>query len=388
MNICVFLGPTLAADEAGGVLDAVYLPPAAQGDVLMATDDGADVIGIVDGYFQGAPSVWHKEILWAMSRGVHVYGSSSMGALRAAELSAFGMQGIGRIFEDYRDGVISDDDEVAVVHGPEEMGYRPTTVPMVNMRATLAKAMEQQVIPVDAHDAIVDAARALSYWDRTYDALLEKSAGSLGPGLLRELAAWIEDHAVDQKRDDAIAMLRSIREIEARPFNAGFHFQRTSAWENLVDEVHIRGEARDPEPSTAHEALVLDELRLEPDLYGRIVTMAGEPGGSRDPVMASLVESGHYEYFSERATDKERVLSTHFGAPPEYADAMLTPFEVLTWYFEDCQGAIVPMDLEGYATELGLRDVNALCRLFLHELLYEMSRERDDTMDRLDGVMT
>ena len=87
MNVCVFLGPTLPVEEAARILDAVYLPPAAQGDVLMATDDGADVIGIVDGYFQGAPSVWHKEILWAMSRGVRVLGSSSMGALRAAELA-------------------------------------------------------------------------------------------------------------------------------------------------------------------------------------------------------------------------------------------------------------------------------------------------------------
>lgn len=80
MNVCVFLGPTLPAEEATQILDAVYLPPAAQGDVYLAVKDGAGAIGIVDGYFQGAPSVWHKEILWAMSRGVHVFGSSSMGA--------------------------------------------------------------------------------------------------------------------------------------------------------------------------------------------------------------------------------------------------------------------------------------------------------------------
>ena len=40
-------------------------------------------IGIIDGYFQQVPSVWHKEILWAMAQGVHVFGSASMGALRA-----------------------------------------------------------------------------------------------------------------------------------------------------------------------------------------------------------------------------------------------------------------------------------------------------------------
>ena len=61
-------------------------------------------VGIIDGYFQQVPSVWHKEILWAMAQGVHVFGSASMGALRAAELAPFGMRGVGLIFEAYRDG--------------------------------------------------------------------------------------------------------------------------------------------------------------------------------------------------------------------------------------------------------------------------------------------
>ena len=71
------------------------------------------------------PTVWHKEILWAMAQGIHVFGAASIGALRAAELDAFGMRGIGRIYEAFRDGVLEDDDEVAVLHGPEELGYPP-----------------------------------------------------------------------------------------------------------------------------------------------------------------------------------------------------------------------------------------------------------------------
>ena len=74
-------------------------------------------IGIIDGYFENIPSVWHKEILWAMSQGIHVFGSASMGALRAAELAPFGMEGVGAIFEAYRDGWLEDDDEVASEDG-------------------------------------------------------------------------------------------------------------------------------------------------------------------------------------------------------------------------------------------------------------------------------
>jgi hypothetical protein len=71
------------------------------------------------------PTVWHKEILWAMSEGTHVYGSASIGASRAAELHSFSIVGIDGIFEAYPDGILTDDDEVAVLHGLEELGYPP-----------------------------------------------------------------------------------------------------------------------------------------------------------------------------------------------------------------------------------------------------------------------
>lgn len=385
MNACVFLGPTLPVDEAARILDAVYLPPAAQGDVLAAVDDGADVIGIVDGYFQGAPSVWHKEILWAMSRGVHVYGCSSMGALRAAELAAFGMQGVGRVFEAYRDGDIEDDDEVAVVHGPEEMGYRARTEPLVNMRASLAAARTEDLISDGDHEALIEAARSLFYWDRTYEAMLERSAGAVKPGVLERLAAWLPANAVDQKRADAVEMLERLGSIPARPLQARYQFQRTSAWDNLLAEARAREGAVKPVRGAQRADGILDELRLEPDLYRRIVTVIEARartgrGESRHPLLASLIECGHYDRLAERAHAKERVLSGQFGGPPEYADAMLTPSEVLEWYFADCLSTIVPMDLEAYAREIGLDDAAALNRLLLHELLFEMSRVEERAM--------
>ena len=91
-----------------------------QGELYVAAHAKPAAIGMVDGYFDGVPAVWHKEVLWALQAGIAVFGASSMGALRAAELHSFGMRGIGRIFEDYRDGRLTDDDEVALLHGPAE----------------------------------------------------------------------------------------------------------------------------------------------------------------------------------------------------------------------------------------------------------------------------
>ena len=78
--------------------------------------------------------------------GIAVFGASSMGALRAAELHEFGMVGVGQIFEMFRDGVLEDDDEVALQHGPEELNYLPVSEPLVNIRATLKHAFEEGVI--------------------------------------------------------------------------------------------------------------------------------------------------------------------------------------------------------------------------------------------------
>ena len=78
MSVVIFTGPTLSAADARRVLDAEYLPPASEGDVYRWARRGPQVIGIIDGYFERVPAVWHKEILWAMSRGIHVFGAASM----------------------------------------------------------------------------------------------------------------------------------------------------------------------------------------------------------------------------------------------------------------------------------------------------------------------
>src|SRR5262245_31483361 len=172
MKPYVFIGPTLSPDVARGYLDAVYLPPAAQGDVYAAARSGPRAIGIVDGYFEHVPAVWHKEILWALCQGIPVFGSSSMGALRAAELSSFGMEGVGRIFEWYRDSLLEDDDEVALLHGPAESAFAPASEPMVNIRATVARAVQEGIMSPGTAEALLAASKRLHYSERTYPALL------------------------------------------------------------------------------------------------------------------------------------------------------------------------------------------------------------------------
>src|SRR2546429_8339173 len=79
-------------------------PPVKRGDLgeLLARTEPPSAIGIVDGRFLQSLCISPKEVLNAIDAGVKVFGSSSMGALRAAECWQYGMVGVGRIFEAYR----------------------------------------------------------------------------------------------------------------------------------------------------------------------------------------------------------------------------------------------------------------------------------------------
>jgi hypothetical protein len=235
MSVYIFTGPTISATEARCELEAIYLPPVAEGDVYRIAIKRPKAIGIIDGYFQSIPPVRHKEILWAMSEGIHVFGSASMGALRAAELAAFGMEGVGSIYKWYRQGVLDDDDEVAIAHGPPEAGCQPVSEAMVNIRQTLVKAQHSKIISRRVRKALEDIAKKLFYPDRTYRVLF-RCAGDSGVDQteLHRLQRWLPKHRVNQKRDDAVAMLRSMRRrlthgLKRKTVN--YFFERTAVWE-------------------------------------------------------------------------------------------------------------------------------------------------------------
>jgi YcaO-like protein with predicted kinase domain len=134
----VFVGPTLPRHLIPPDVDV--RPPACCGDLAALLDEAPPAVGLIDGCFETAPTVWHKEVLDLIAHGIPVIGGASLGALRAAELEPFGMQGIGAIFEAYRDLRIVRDDAVMVCHAPSELGYRQLTIALVDMEAALLAA--------------------------------------------------------------------------------------------------------------------------------------------------------------------------------------------------------------------------------------------------------
>ncbi|MDB4949485.1 MAG: hypothetical protein JWM27_2134 [Gemmatimonadetes bacterium] len=216
MKIVVFLGPSLPTAQAREVLPgALYLPPARQSDLLSAAvNHKPDVIALVDGEFGQALSVWHKEILFALERGIRVYGSSSMGALRAAETDSFGMRGVGEVYRMYASGEINDDDEVALAHGMDEEGYRALSEPMVNVRVTFAAACRDGAVSEAERDAMTAAAKALYFPERTLPRIFRAAAeAGVEPDAVARMRSYATDHYVDQKRLDALELLAELRDL-------------------------------------------------------------------------------------------------------------------------------------------------------------------------------
>lgn len=234
MATLVFVGPTLAAAEVAARLPgATVLPPVAVGEVLaLVRRRGVTRIAIIDGFFERMAAVWHKEILLAIERGIAVWGAASMGALRAAELAAFGMRGVGAIYRGFADGTLVADDEVAVAHLPAEYGYRATSEALVNLRDGIARA---PMLGARTRAALVALARGRFYRERSWAALIgDARAAGLPRRQLDGLAAWPKP---DRKAADArllLGRLATSREPAGRVARPAIRVPRTWALRQLA----------------------------------------------------------------------------------------------------------------------------------------------------------
>jgi len=429
MSACVFVGPSLAVGDARAVLDATFLPPAKQGDVHRVISLlRPRVVGIIDGYFQWVPSVWHKEILWAMHQGVHVFGAASMGALRAAELAPFGMHGVGRIYEAYRDAVLDccpdepfeDDDEVAVEHGPGELGYVAVSEAMVNIRCTLATAESNGVIGSGLRRHLVDIAKGLFFPERTYDAVFGSArAAGLPECELAALREWLPNGRVNQKRADALALLAAIRDFMASdpgPPRPRFHFEHTTLWErsladHSLESIHSPDEARVLEElrldARRWDALRRDVLQslavlpqadapvIDPGLEQRLADSHGEPqrvadvieevarqhalrrtGDDISPalidrqVLARVRTTEDFARLLARAEDKQRRLDARTDLPDVEEFSELQLLQLRDWYFVKALGTDMPDDIEQCVRAWGYRDMMHFHRAIFAEHVY------------------
>lgn len=159
---------------------------------------------LIDGQFEDRPAVRHKEILWAMAQGIVFIGAGSMGALRAAELDAFGMIGVGLIYRWYRRfgrGPLSSpapDDAVAVHSGPPELGFLPLTDALVDLQRTFSAWSRLGAVSPSERDRLTTLARDMNFQGAlAFCGLAGRGLGSRE----KQRTAAADDRAEEARRD-------------------------------------------------------------------------------------------------------------------------------------------------------------------------------------------
>jgi hypothetical protein len=102
LKTCLFIGPTGLNSGVHGLVDRY--PPACLGSVFRAVERGYRQIGIVDAYFGNVATVWHKEILFALSRQVVVMGSRECRGITCCRARALRNVGLRRCVSAFSKG--------------------------------------------------------------------------------------------------------------------------------------------------------------------------------------------------------------------------------------------------------------------------------------------
>ena len=210
VKILIYTGLSLPFSEAKEILDShddievVYKRPIKRGDLSHDIKENPDIIAIIDGVFHQNSAVGHREILSVMKKGVKVYGSSSMGALRASELDVLGMEGIGYCYNEY----VTSDDDVAVMLNSETL--EALSVPLISMNYVFTNAVAENIITKEEKDELIKITKETYYPKRNYAQTLSQS--SLDADKKGKLIDFIRT-SKDIKKEDAKELLNHIKSV-------------------------------------------------------------------------------------------------------------------------------------------------------------------------------
>lgn len=214
VKILIYTGLSLPFSEAKEILDShddievVYKRPIKRGDLSHDIKENPDIIAIIDGVFHQNSAVGHREILSVMKKGVKVYGSSSIGALRASELDVLGMEGIGYCYNEYASGNVTSDDAVAVMLDSETL--EALSVPLISMNYVFTNAVAENIITKEEKDELIKITKETYYPKRNYAQTLSQS--SLDADKKGKLIDFIRT-SKDIKKEDAKELLNHIKSV-------------------------------------------------------------------------------------------------------------------------------------------------------------------------------
>ncbi|MCF6765296.1 hypothetical protein L3V82_05890 [Thiotrichales bacterium 19S3-7] len=203
------------------------------GDLIKAVSKHYDIIIIIDGNFEYTQAIWHKEILWAVKKGLKIIGCSSMGALRASELDRFGVTGYGYVYETYKNNITDDDSEVAI-HYYKHKEAIISSLPLINFRYSLNLLTDDQRLTHTEADDIFKQIKSIFYKKRTWQALKEV--------MTKKHFQLIKANYIDIKYKDAYHCLKQLPMLLAMTSYQTFTLPYSLFLKRLIDEITVDNE--------------------------------------------------------------------------------------------------------------------------------------------------
>jgi ribosomal protein S12 methylthiotransferase accessory factor len=289
----VFAGPSIGHEEILRIIPSADVRRPIRRRDLDAIGAGA-VVAIIDGVFDAELSVSPREIRNALSRGVRVVGSSSMGALRASEIPQ--MLGVGRVYAMYRDGITTRDDEVAILLDNET--GRALTEPLVNIRFAVSRLVSAGTLAASYGHTIVDTAQKLHFHDRTYRNILRRA----GLGSTSDLETLVHAlKSIDLKHEDAVSLLESLDDLASAPHWKNLRVSDESARKEYADDLDKMRIKRTMPADAPVRIWEFGEL-VDFPLLVRFLALTGRLDGySRNAVLRFVLDGGVVDRPKKRA---------------------------------------------------------------------------------------
>jgi hypothetical protein len=206
--VIAFVGPSISRPEVERACPGLDVrPPVRRDDLYRAREQGAWGFVIIDGVFMQEDALSPREVVDVLEDGAFVLGAASMGALRAADCWPAGARGVGLIYRLYRRGVLQSDEDVAVAVSADGADTA-VSLPLVNVRYAMARAVRHGRLDRPTARRVVSAAASIHYPERTWREVWRRA----GPPPA-ELEAYCA--RFDLKRDDAERALAEVRRLLA-----------------------------------------------------------------------------------------------------------------------------------------------------------------------------
>jgi TfuA protein len=212
----IFLGPSLSHEKARKIFQADFRGPAKKGDLLRVSSiiDDTTIVGLVDALFlQDYPPSPIEVYQLMLNKNIQLFGAASLGALRAVELEKFGMIGIGKIFELYKKGKLTADDEVAVTFIEGE--HQLQSEAMIDIRFNLFLAYKSGIINVITKKTLAKIAKSIYFPYRNYTNIIDQTEKQY-PALSHDLQSfrtYIMKNRQSLKERDTIKLINHVKNL-------------------------------------------------------------------------------------------------------------------------------------------------------------------------------